>query len=97
MALTQEKIVDKVEVLPNDFHFIQIREKTAVKDGDEIIAEKYYRRVLVPGYKDSDGNYVKTDVSGETNAVILSNIENHWTGVNDQEYAEHIGATWIDS
>ena len=94
MALTQEQILDKVEVLPNDFHFIQIREKTVVKDGSDIIAEKFHRRTLVPGFKNSEGNYEITDTSSEDHLTITTLVD-LWTAQTHSDYADHLGATYI--
>ncbi len=96
MALTEERITSNVECLTNNFHIIRIQEKDIVKKDGVHFAESNHRRELAPGHKDSDGNYVKTDTSNETHAAILSIIGSCWTGVNDQAYAEHIGAVWTD-
>ncbi len=96
MALSKEKITTSVDCKTSNFHIIEVQENNIVKEDSVIVAEKFHRRTIEPGYKDGDGNYVKTDTSDETHQAILSIVGSCWTGVNDQAYAEHLGAVWTD-
>lgn len=45
--LTEEKVIDSIEVLENGV--IQVRQVTRIKRDDEIIAKSYHRWCLTPG------------------------------------------------
>ena len=66
MALTEETIQDKIEVV-NGTH-VQIRTATVIKrDGTEI-SRSFHRHVLHPSTK-TDGSWADTDISGESTEV----------------------------
>lgn len=47
MALIKTETIDQIEVtLTNN---VQVRTKTTVMDGDEVVATTYHRKVIVPG------------------------------------------------
>lgn len=48
MALTEELVVDKIEIV-NPFKIIQIRMANNIKRNDDIISSSYQRYVLSPG------------------------------------------------
>ena len=67
MALTEETIVDKIEIVQAaDSENIQIREATIIKRDDVEISRSYHRRVLTKG-DDILGESVK--VQGIANLV----------------------------
>ena len=83
MALTETKVVDKIEVLENGV--VQIREVTRImKDGTEI-AHTYHRWVLAP----------EADLTGQpANVVAICNAA--WTpeviaGYKAQQTANQLG------
>jgi hypothetical protein len=66
MALTEETLQDKIEVV-NGTH-VQIRTATVIKrDGTEI-SRSFHRHVLQPSTK-TDGSWADTDISGESTEV----------------------------
>jgi hypothetical protein len=66
MALTEETLEDKIEVV-NGTH-VQIRTATVIKrDGTEI-SRSFHRHVLQPSTK-TDGSWADTDISGESAEV----------------------------
>jgi hypothetical protein len=48
MALTEEKIVDKIEIV-GDYSSVQVRTATVIKRDDEEIARSFHRHVIHPG------------------------------------------------
>ncbi len=47
MALSKEKIVDKIEIIENNN--IQVREAIRIIEDGEILSENYHRYVISPG------------------------------------------------
>jgi hypothetical protein len=47
MALSKETVVDKIEVLENNF--IQVRCAVRVLEDGQVLSQSYYRHVLQPG------------------------------------------------
>jgi hypothetical protein len=67
MALTEETIEDKIEVVGDHKH-VQVRTATVIKrDGTEI-SRNFHRHVLQPSTKAS-GSWADTDISGESTEV----------------------------
>jgi hypothetical protein len=67
MALTEETVEDKIEVV-GDYKAVQIRTATVIKrDGTEI-SRSFHRHVLQPSTKAS-GSWADTDISGESTEV----------------------------
>ena len=66
MALTEETIEDKIEVV-NGTH-VQIRPATIIKRDGEEISRSFHRHVLQPSTK-TDGTWADTDISGESTEV----------------------------
>jgi len=52
MALTETKVVDKIEVVENGI--VQVREATRILKNGEQIAQTYHRWTLTPGQDISD-------------------------------------------
>ena len=66
MALTEETVEDKIEVV-NGTH-VQIRTATIIKRDGEEISRSFHRHVLHPSTK-TDGTWADTDISGESTEV----------------------------
>ena len=67
MALTEETLQDKIEVV-GDYKAVQVRTATVIKrDGTEI-SRSFHRHVLQPSTK-TDGSWGDTDISGESTEV----------------------------
>ena len=67
MALTEETVEDKIEVV-GDYKHVQVRTATVIKrDGTEI-SRSFHRHVLQPSTK-TDGTWGDTDISGESTEV----------------------------
>ena len=67
MALTEETLEDKIEVVGEHKH-VQVRAATIIKrDGTEI-SRSFHRHVLQPSTK-TDGPWADTDISGESTEV----------------------------
>ena len=67
MALTEETLEDKIEVV-GDYKAVQVRTATVIKrDGTEI-SRSFHRHVLHPSTK-SGGTWADTDISGESTEV----------------------------
>ena len=67
MALTEETLQDKIEVV-GDYKAVQVRTATVIKrDGTEI-SRSFHRHVLQPSTKSGD-TWGDTDISGESTEV----------------------------
>jgi hypothetical protein len=67
MALTEETIQDKVEVV-GDYRMVQVRTATVIKrDGTEI-SRSFHRHTLTCSTK-TDDTWADTDISGESTEV----------------------------
>ena len=67
MALTEETIEDKIEVV-GDYRIVQVRTATIIKrDGTEI-SRSFHRRILACSTK-TDDTWADTDISGESTEV----------------------------
>ena len=67
MALTEETLEDKIEVV-GDYKAVQVRTATVIKrDGTEI-SRSFHRHVLQCSTK-TDGSWADTDISGESSEV----------------------------
>ena len=67
MALTEETVEDKIEIV-GDYKSVQVRTATVIKrDGTEI-SRSYHRHVLQCSTK-SDDTWGDTDISGESTEV----------------------------
>ena len=76
MALTEEKLNDKIEIV-NRWN-VQVREATIIKkDGNEL-TRSFHRKVLTPGTLDASDNLVETNLSSE-DADVKAIAEAAWT------------------
>tara|TARA_B100001564_G_C20532453_1_gene620404 strand:+ start:316 stop:603 length:288 start_codon:yes stop_codon:yes gene_type:complete len=66
MALTEETVEDKIEIV-NGTH-VQVRTATIIKRDDVEISRSFHRHVLHPSTKAS-GSWADTDISGESTEV----------------------------
>ena len=67
MALTEETVQDKIEVV-GDYRMVQVRTATVIKrDGTEI-SRSFHRHTLVCSTK-TDDTWADTDISGESTEV----------------------------
>ena len=91
MALTEETVEDKIEVV-GDYKHVQVRTATVIKRDGVEISRSFSRHVLAPRVKDS-GTWADTDISGEStevqaicNAVWTADIKSAYeTFVDAQE------------
>lgn len=67
MALTEETIEDKIEIV-GDYKAVQVRTATVIKRDGEEISRNFHRHVLRPSTKTDDG-WADTDISGESAEV----------------------------
>ena len=67
MALTEETLQDKIEVV-GDYKAVQVRTATVIKRDDVEISRSFHRHVLHPSTKAS-GSWADTDISGESSEV----------------------------
>ena len=67
MALTEETLEDKIEVV-GDYKAVQVRTATVIKRDGEEISRSFHRHVLQPSTK-TDGSWADTDISGESTEV----------------------------
>ena len=81
MALTEETVQDKIEVV-GDYKMIQVRTATVIKrDGTEI-SRSFHRHVVAPD----------SDTSGESDDVKAIAAQVHTKEVKDA-YAAHLAAS----
>ena len=67
MALTEEQVEDKIEVV-GDHKAVQVRTATVIKRDDVEVSRSFHRHVLHPSTKAS-GSWADTDISGESAEV----------------------------
>jgi hypothetical protein len=67
MALTEETVQDKIEVV-GDYKAVQVRTATVIKKDGVEISRSFNRHVLHPSTKAS-GSWADTDISGESTEV----------------------------
>ena len=67
MALTEETLQDKIEVV-GDYKAVQVRTATVIKRDDVEISRSFHRHVLHPSTKAS-GSWTDTDISSESTEV----------------------------
>jgi len=70
MALTEETIVDKIEVVENGT--VQVRTANVIKRDDEEISRSFYRHVVAPGdsYSNEDAKVQAVCAAVHTAEVI---------------------------
>ena len=67
MALTEEQVEDKIEVV-GDYKAVQVRTATVIKRDGVEISRSFHRHVLQCSTK-TDGSWADTDISGESTEV----------------------------
>lgn len=67
MALTEEQVQDKIEVV-GDYRTVQVRTATVIKRDGVEVSRSFHRHVLHPSTKAS-GSWADTDISGESAEV----------------------------
>ena len=67
MALTEETVQDKIEVV-GDYKAVQVRTATVIKRDGVEISRNFHRHVLQPSIKSGD-TWADTDISGESTEV----------------------------
>ena len=67
MALTEETIEDKIEIV-GDYKHVQVRTATIIKRDGVEISRSFHRHVLVCSTK-TDDTWADTDISGESTEV----------------------------
>ena len=67
MALTEETLEDKIEVV-GDYKSVQVRTATVIKRDGVEISRSFHRHALQPSTK-SGGSWADTDISGESTEV----------------------------
>ncbi len=72
MALSEVKVIDKIEVTENGI--VQIREATRIVKDGEVIAQTYHRSTIAPGqdYSDQDAKVKAICQVAHTDAVIAA-------------------------
>ena len=84
MALTEETVQDKIEIV-GDFKMVQVRTATVIKRDGEEISRSFHRHVVSPG---DDITNESTEVQAICNAV-------HTQAIKDA-YAAYIAAQTPD-
>jgi len=88
MALTKEVTINKIECV-GKHRTIQIQYLTRVKEDDKQISSSYTRRAFDCGRLDNIGNFIETDISGETDEIkAICNAS--WTDDVKNSYKEHL-------
>ena len=83
MALTEETVQDKIEIV-GDFKHVQVRTATVIKRDGVEISRGYSRHVVAPDISSTDLANESTEVQAICNAV-------HTQAVKDA-YAAHLAA-----
>ena len=88
MALSEETIADKVEVI-GEFQDVQVRTATVIYRDDEELTRSFHRHVIHCQTK-TEGVWGDTDVSGEYQNVQDDCNSGIWTTAIKTAYREHI-------
>jgi len=83
MALTEETVQDKIEIV-GDFKHVQVRTATVIKRDGVEISRSFHRHVIAPG----------DDVSGESAEVQAICNAVHTQAVKDA-YAAHLASSQL--
>ena len=78
MALTEETVQDKIEIV-GDYKFIQVRTATVIKKDGVEISRSFHRHVVAPN----------SDVSGESDDVKALATQFHTDAIKTA-YAKHL-------
>ena len=74
MALTEETVVDKVEVV-GDFRHVQVRAATIIKRDGVEISRSYHRHTVAP---DDDISGESAEVQGICSVVHTQEVKDAW-------------------
>ena len=85
MALTEETVQDKIEIV-GDFKMVQVRTATVIKRDGEEISRNFHRHVVAP---DADITGESTEVQAICNVVHTQEIKD--------AYAAHVAAQTLDA
>ena len=92
MALTEETVQDKIEIV-SEHKMIQVRTATVIKRDDVEISRAFSRHVLAPCAK-TDDTWADTDITGESTEVqAIANAV--WTDAIKTAYQQMIDAQEI--
>jgi hypothetical protein len=89
MALTEETVQDKIEVV-GEHKAVQVRTATVIKRDGEEISRNFHRHVLHPSTK-TDDTWADTDISGES-AEVQGICNAVWTDAVKTAYQEAMDA-----
>ena len=67
MALTEETVEDKIEVV-GEYKHVHVRMATVIKRDGEEISRSFHRHSLAPSIK-TDSGWADTDINGESTEV----------------------------
>ena len=87
MALVKNIIIVKIEVLEKGS--IQVRQATVVTEDGKELSRTFHRHVIQPCYKDSEGVWQDTDISGE-DAEVQAICNAKWTDEVKEAYKESV-------
>ena len=77
MALTEEKVIDKIEVV-GDYYHIQVREAYVIKRDGVEISKRYSRRVVNPGDDvSSDDQRIRNIANALHTADVITALQNN--------------------
>ena len=89
MALTEETVEDKIEVV-GDYRAVQVRTATVIKKDGVEISRSFHRHALQPSTKAS-GSWADTDISGES-AEVQAICNAVWSDAVKTAYQEMMDA-----
>lgn len=82
MTITKETTIDKIEIV-GEFKQIQIREKTDIIEGENVISSSFHRRVVD---LDADLTDYPQEIQDIANVIWTQAVKNAWTTFkNNQE------------
>lgn len=84
MALTEESVVDKIEVV-GDYNHVQVRTATVIKRDGVEISRSFSRHVVAPD----------ADITGESAEVQAISAAVHTQAIKDA-YAAHMAAQAVE-
>ena len=84
MALTEETVEDKIEIV-GDFKHVQVRTATVIKRDGEEISRSFHRHVVAPN----------DDITGESTEVQAICNAVHTQEIKDA-YAEYVASQTLD-
>ena len=92
MALTEETVEDKIEVV-GDYRAVQVRTATVIKKDGVEISRSFHRHALQPSTK-ANGSWADTDISGES-AEVQAICNAVWSDAVKTAYQEMMDAQEI--